>query len=64
MDAAAYGQTWHLPANKATLTTRELLKLAADEINIELKVQVLSPISLSFLQLFIPIIKEVREMTY
>lgn len=64
LDTSAYGQTWHLPTNKATLTTRELLKLAADELNIELKVQVLSPAALTVLQLFIPILKEVREMTY
>lgn len=63
-DASSYGQTWHLPTNEATHTTRELLQMAADNVGIEMRMQVMPKWTLPFLQIFIPIIKEVREMTY
>jgi nucleoside-diphosphate-sugar epimerase len=60
----AYNQVWNLPVDMNALTGREWVKLFASEMNASDKVQVLPLWSLKLLGLFIPILKEMAEMTY
>lgn len=62
--ADAYNQVWNLPADMNALTGREWVSLFASEMNAGDKVQVLPLWSLKLLGLFIPILKEMAEMTY
>lgn len=63
-DDAAYGQTWHLPTSLATFTTTDLLDKAAKICGQKPGVQVISKLGVKILKLFIPILREVEEMTY
>ena len=60
----AYNQVWNLPVDKNALTGREWVKLFAGEMKASEKVQVLPLWSLKLLGLFVPILKEMAEMTY
>ena len=65
LDNSAYNQTWHLPTCNPAMTAQEMsdtfLKLIPSEKN---KMQVLSKTVLSILGLFIPILRELKEMLY
>lgn len=65
LDSSAYNQTWHLPTYKPALTAQEMsdafLKLIPSE---KRKMQVLSKTILSILGLFVPILRELKEMLY
>ncbi len=65
LDASAYNQTWHLPTYNPAMTAQEMsdafLKLIPST---KTKMQVLSKFMLSILGLFIPILRELKEMMY
>lgn len=65
LDNSAYNQTWHLPTCNPAMTAQEMsdtfLKLILSEKN---KMQVLSKTVLSILGLFVPILRELKEMLY
>ena len=65
LDNSAYNQTWHLPTCNPAMTAQEMsdtfLKLIPSEKN---KMQVLSKTVLSILGLFVPILRELKEMLY
>ena len=60
----AYGQVWHLPTDKNTLTGREMISLFTKEMNVADKVSVLPMWLLKVLGLFMPLMKEMPEMMY
>jgi nucleoside-diphosphate-sugar epimerase len=59
----AYGKAWHLP-NAETITTHQFLQIVADELGQPLKVQALGKFMVNVLGLFIPVLRESREMMY
>lgn len=60
----AYGQTWHLPTSTQKLTGNELIRLFANEFGTDGSVQVMPNWLLSVLGIFIPVLKEMKEMLY
>ena len=60
----AYGQVWHLPTDHDTLTGKEWVEYVASEFGSKPKVSVLSKTMVSALGLFVPALKESKEMLY
>jgi len=60
----AYGQVWHLPTSDARLTGKDWINLFANEMGVEPKISILPDWMLAILGLFIPILKEMKEMSY
>jgi len=60
----AYNQVWHLPTDSNTLTGRELVGLFAKELDAKPRVRPVPMWMLKILGLFIPIMKEIQEMSY
>lgn len=60
----AYNQVWHLPTDRTPLTGKDWIGLFAKEMNVEPRIQVLPQLMLTVLGIFVPILKEFREMTY
>jgi nucleoside-diphosphate-sugar epimerase len=59
-----YGQVWHLPTHPVRLTGKEWVNLFAKEMNVSPKVSVLPVWLMGILGLFVPIMKEFKEMAY
>jgi len=60
----AYGQVWHLPTESRPITGKEIITMIASEMGAEPKISLLPKFMLLPLGLFIPIMKEMREMIY
>ena len=60
----AFNQVWHLPTAPNPMTGKEWISAIAAEMNVEPKSQVLSMFLLKILALFVPIMKELKEMAY
>ena len=60
----AYNQVWHLPTDRTPLTGKQWVALFANAMNTEAKIQVLPAWMTGALGLFIPVLKEVKEMLY
>jgi nucleoside-diphosphate-sugar epimerase len=60
----AYNQVWHLPTDKNVLTGREFIELFFKEMKGTDKISLIPRWSLRLLGLFIPELKESREMMY
>lgn len=60
----AYNQVWHLPSTHKALTGKEWTELFAKEIGCEPKYQVIKPFMIGIAGLFMPIMREFKEMTY
>lgn len=60
----AYNQVWHLPTDKNTLTVREIINLFSQEMNVNSKPVVLSPLLIKLIGLFVPVMREMPEMLY
>lgn len=61
---SAYGQTWHLPSALPAITANDFISIAAKYMNAKAKVQVLPKWLISIVGLFVPIMKEMKEMLY
>ncbi len=59
----AYGQAWHVPC-APTRTYRQVLQIGADTLGQPLKFSVLPPFMLGLLGLFMPILREIKEMRF
>jgi nucleoside-diphosphate-sugar epimerase len=59
----ALGEIWHIPSSE-TLTTRQFLDLVAAEAKQNPKLRVASPLMLSLLGWFSPILYELKEISY
>jgi nucleoside-diphosphate-sugar epimerase len=60
----AYNQVWHVPTTKEKLTTRQWIKLIAEDIGTKPKMQKIPTWMLRVIGLFNPLIKEFPEMLY
>lgn len=60
----AYHQVWHLPSDNNSLTGKNWIELIAAELKKEPKYFTLSPFMITLLGLFIPVLKEFKEMAY
>ena len=63
LNDAANGQVWHLPTADAR-KGQDFINMIANEANAKPKVTVLRGFLLNILQLFIPVLKEFKEMMY
>lgn len=59
----AYGRAWHIP-NPPTITTRQFADLVANEIGQPVKLRVGNKLMVSLLGLFVPEVREMKEMYY
>ena len=59
----AYGQAWHVPC-APTRATRAILQLAADVLGVPLRLNILPELLLGPLGLFVPFLREAREMRF
>lgn len=62
--AEAYGQTWHLPTTKESLTGADFVRLACDQAGRPNKLQVAPRWMLKLMGLFMPVLRENEEMMY
>lgn len=60
----AYNQVWHLPTTDAKLTNRQWIDMLMKEMNVEKKIQVLSEKMMGILGLFVPVLKEIKDVYY
>ncbi len=60
----AYGQVWHLPTSDVRLTGKDWITLFAKEMNVEPKFSALPNWMLGLIGLFVPVMKELKEMAY
>lgn len=60
----AYNQVWHLPTSRKPLTGKDWVNLFAKELKTEPKLTVLPNWMVSMLGLFMPIMRELKEMLY
>ncbi len=61
---SAYGQTWHLPTSAPARTGKEYIRIAAKYMHASDKVQVLPKWLIRIIGWFVPIMKELLEMSY
>ena len=60
----AYNQVWHLPTERTNLTGKQWIELFASEMKVPVKIQVLPVWMMGVLGLFLPVMKEMKEMAY
>jgi nucleoside-diphosphate-sugar epimerase len=60
----AFNQVWHLPTDATKLTGRQWIKLLAAEMNAKPRYSILSKTMLGLLGVFMPVLKEIKEMVY
>ncbi len=60
----AYNQVWHLPTDADLLTGREWVRLFAQQMNVQPRLQVASKLIIRIMGWFIPVIRESYEMLY
>ncbi len=60
----AYGQTWHLPTDRSPVTGKDWIDMFAKELKVKSKVSVMPVWMLGILGIFVPILKEFKEMAY
>ncbi|EFM09642.1 KR domain protein [Paenibacillus curdlanolyticus YK9] len=62
-DDRALGEIWHVP-NAETLTTRQLLHVLFEELGAARRIRSFSRTGVSLLSLFMPVMKEFKEIMY
>jgi nucleoside-diphosphate-sugar epimerase len=60
----AWNQVWHLPTSNAYPTVQKAGNILAKQLGVKPKLQVLGPFMVNLVSLFIPILKEVKELRY
>lgn len=60
----AYGEVWHLPTSSEKLTGKDYINLTAEIMNVKPRYFVLSKTMIGLLGLFMPQMKELKEMQY
>ncbi len=60
----AFNQVWHLPTINTPLTGKQWIELFAKEAGVAPKYQVLPKSMMGILGLFVPVLKELKEMAY
>lgn len=59
----AYGRAWHTP-NERTISTAALIQMIGAELGQEIEMRRVTPLMVSLLGLFVPIVREMKEMMY
>lgn len=62
--ADAFGQVWHLPTSDERLTGVDFIQLIAGEMKLKPTYSTLSKMMLAVLSVFIPTLRELKEMQY
>lgn len=60
----AFNQVWHLPTDKTKLTGKEWIELFAKQMNVKPSYIVVSAWLAGIIGLFVPMLKELKEMMY
>lgn len=60
----AYNQVWHLPTTDSKLTSRKWIELIMKQMNKHYQIRTMPASLLGFLGLFIPILKEFKDISY
>jgi nucleoside-diphosphate-sugar epimerase len=60
----AYGEVWHLPTSSERFTGKDFISKVAKEMNVEPRYYILSKFMISLIGLFVPLVKELKEMSY
>jgi len=60
----AYGEVWHLPTASNPMTGKQWIEAIAREFGVETKVQIVTNFMMTMMGLFVPALKEVKEMNY
>ncbi len=60
----AYGEVWHLPTASDPMTGKQWIEAIAKEFGVEPKVQIVTNFLMTMMGLFVPALKEVKEMNY
>ncbi len=60
----AYGQVWHLPTSPEKLTGKDFVNMIAADMNVKAAYSKLSKFMLSVLGIFMPMLRELKEMQY
>lgn len=60
----AYNQIWHLPTDHTKLTGSEWIDLIANEMSVNPDYRTMPPWMMGLLGIFMPIMKELKEMAY
>jgi nucleoside-diphosphate-sugar epimerase len=60
----AYGQVWHLPTSDEKLTGKQFVAMVAKEMNIAPRYYTLSKFMIGLAGVFVPLVRELKEMTY
>lgn len=61
---SAYNQIWHLPTNKNAMTGKQFVEAVAEAFSVEPKYMLLNNFMISLAGLFIPEVRESKEMMY
>jgi nucleoside-diphosphate-sugar epimerase len=64
LDESSYRQVWHLPTSKEILTSKQIIAIFQKKLGMSEQVQVMPRLMYNILALFIPILKELKEMLY
>jgi nucleoside-diphosphate-sugar epimerase len=59
-----YGEVWHLPTSSEKWTGKDFIDTIAAEMNLEPRYYIFSRLMMQVLGLFVPILKELKEMAY
>lgn len=60
----AFNQVWHLPTYEGRLTSREWITLFMKAMNKQKKIQVIPVWAMGLLGVFVPVLRELKEMVY
>jgi nucleoside-diphosphate-sugar epimerase len=60
----AYGQTWHVLTSKEPMSGEQYIRMACDLMGQPYNVQAMGKMSVRFLGLFVPVLREFVEMMY
>ncbi len=63
LEDSCYNQVWHLPVSEP-ITVQEILNLFNKKLNKNFSVKYMPKLLLDILSIFIPILREVKEMSY
>lgn len=63
LDDSTYGEVWHLPVGEK-ITIEQILEIINKELDSDYKISFMPRFLLNILSLFVPILKEVKEMLY
>lgn len=61
---SAYNQVWHLPTDKTKLTAKQWIELFARQMNVEPRYMVVPGWLVGIMGIFVPMLKELKEMMY